>query len=88
MAVRWPDRGPTIRHPVRARAGDNSNKREARRPVVTAVTSQQPAVQQPGPGGTAGALRAALPALPAQTSLSGAEQLLPGEWPDRLAADG
>jgi hypothetical protein len=85
MAVRWPDRGPTIRHPARARAGDNSNKREARGPVVTAVTSQQPAVQQPGPGGAARALCAA---LPAQTSLSGAEQLLPGEWLDRLAADG
>ena len=56
-----------------------------RESMVTAVTSQQPAVQQPGPAGAARALRAA---LPAQTSLSGAERLLLGEWLDRLAADG
>ena len=56
-----------------------------RESMVTAVTSQRPAVQEPGPAGAARALRAA---LPAQTTLSGAEQRLLGEWLDRLAAGG
>jgi AcrR family transcriptional regulator len=56
-----------------------------RESMVTAVTSQLPAVQEPGPAGAARALRAA---LPAQTTLSGAEQRLLGEWLDRLAAGG
>jgi AcrR family transcriptional regulator len=54
-----------------------------RESMVTAVTSERPAVQEPGPAGAARALRAA---LPAQTALSGAEQRLLGEWLDRLAA--
>lgn len=56
-----------------------------RESMVTAVTSQRPAVQEPGPAGAARALRAA---LPAQTALSGAERQLLGEWLDRLAAGG
>ena len=56
-----------------------------RESMVAAVTSQQPAVREPGPAGAARALRAA---LPAQTTLSGAEQQLLGEWLDRLADDG
>lgn len=56
-----------------------------RESMVTAVTSQRPAVQEPGPAGAARALRAA---LPAQSALSGAEQRLLGEWLDRLAAGG
>src|ERR1700730_13644796 len=48
-----------------------------RESMVTAVTSQRPAVQEPGPAGAARALRAA---LPAQTTLSGAERRLLGEW--------
>ena len=56
-----------------------------RESMVTAVTSQRPAVQEPGPAGAARALRAA---LPAQSALSGAEQQLLGEWLDRLAAGG
>jgi hypothetical protein len=53
--------------------------------MAAAVTSQQPAVREPGPAGAARALRAA---LPAQTTPSGAEQRLLGEWLDRLASDG
>jgi AcrR family transcriptional regulator len=54
-----------------------------RESMVTAVTSQRPAVREPGPAGAARALRAA---LPEQTTLSGAERQLLGEWLDRLAA--
>jgi AcrR family transcriptional regulator len=54
-----------------------------RESMVSAVTSQQPAVQEPGPAGAARALRAA---LPVPGTLSGAEQLLLEEWLDRLAA--
>lgn len=53
--------------------------------MVTAVTTEQPAVQAAGPAGAARALRAT---LADQTSLSTGEQLLLGEWLDRLAADG
>ena len=56
-----------------------------RESMVAAVTSQRPAVREPGPAGAARALRAA---LPGQTALSGAERQLLGEWLDRLAADG
>ena len=56
-----------------------------RESMVSAVTSQRPAVQEPGPAGAARALRAA---LPAQSPLSGAEQQLLGEWLDRLTAGG
>ncbi len=54
-----------------------------RESMVTAITSQEPAVREPGPAGAARALRAA---LPAQTALSRAERQLLGEWLDRLAA--
>lgn len=53
--------------------------------MVTAVTSQEPAVRDAGPAGAARALRAV---LPEQTTLSGAERQLLREWLDRLAADG
>ncbi|MFJ1706618.1 TetR/AcrR family transcriptional regulator [Kitasatospora sp. NPDC088346] len=56
-----------------------STLREA---MVDAVTNRQPAVQAPGPAGAARALRAA---LPEQTNLSSAEQLLLTEWLNRLA---
>ena len=56
-----------------------------RESMVSAVTTERPAVREPGPAGAARALRAA---LPAQTPLSDAEQRLLGEWLDRLAADG
>jgi AcrR family transcriptional regulator len=56
-----------------------------RESMVTAVTHQQPAVQGTGPAGAARTLRAL---LPGQTMLSSAEQLLLGEWLDRLTADG
>ncbi|PWI44776.1 TetR/AcrR family transcriptional regulator [Streptomyces sp. ICBB 8177] len=55
-----------------------------RESMVAAVTNQQPAVEHSGPAGAARALRAA---LPEQTSLSSAEQLLLREWLDRLAAE-
>ncbi|MCM2413201.1 TetR/AcrR family transcriptional regulator [Streptomyces sp. RKAG290] len=56
-----------------------------REAMVSAVTNQEPAVQETGPAGAARALRAA---LPEQTTLSGAEQHLMREWLDRLAAGG
>ncbi|NJP88505.1 TetR/AcrR family transcriptional regulator [Nonomuraea sp. FMUSA5-5] len=56
-----------------------------RESMVTAVTTERPAVREPGPAGAARALRAA---LPQQTVLSEAEQRLLGEWLDRLAAGG
>ncbi|WP_326691410.1 MULTISPECIES: TetR/AcrR family transcriptional regulator [unclassified Streptomyces] len=56
-----------------------------RESMVTAVTSQEPAVRDAGPAGAARALRAV---LPEQTTLSGAERQLLREWLDRLAADG
>ncbi|GAA1950761.1 TetR/AcrR family transcriptional regulator [Kitasatospora viridis] len=59
-----------------------STLREA---MVSAVTTQRPAVQGPGPAGAARALRAA---LPEQTVLSAAERHLLGEWLERLAAEG
>lgn len=59
-----------------------STLREA---MVDAVTSRQPAVREAGPAGAARALRAT---LPEQTTLSGAEQELLGEWLNRLATDG
>jgi AcrR family transcriptional regulator len=54
-----------------------------RESMVTAVTTQRPAVQDTGPAGAARALRAA---LPEQATLSSAEQHLLKEWLDRLAA--
>jgi AcrR family transcriptional regulator len=56
-----------------------------RESMVTAVTNQEPAVQDAGPAGAARALRAA---LPEQTILSSAEQHLLRDWLDRLASDG
>jgi AcrR family transcriptional regulator len=56
-----------------------------RESMVTAVTNQEPAVQDTGPAGAARALHAA---LPEQTILSGAEQQLLREWLDRIASDG
>ncbi|MEU9447124.1 hypothetical protein [Streptomyces sp. NPDC048277] len=56
-----------------------------REAMVTAVTTEKPAVRTTGPAGSARALRAA---LPDQTVLSGAEQHLLREWLDRLADEG
>jgi hypothetical protein len=56
-----------------------------RESMVGAVTSQQPATQDPGAAGAARALRAT---LPEQTTLSPAEQSLLAEWLKRLAGDG
>lgn len=56
-----------------------------RESMITAVTNQEPTVQEPGPAGAARALRAA---LPEQTTLSSAEQHLLREWLNRLASDG
>lgn len=56
-----------------------------RESMVTAVTNEEPAVQDAGPAGAARALRAT---LPEQAILSGAEQHLLREWLDRLASDG
>ncbi|WP_078849655.1 TetR/AcrR family transcriptional regulator [Streptomyces sp. NRRL F-5126] len=56
-----------------------------RESMVAAVTNERPAVRDAGPAGAARALRAS---LPEQTSLSGAERHLLGEWLNRLAADG
>lgn len=53
-----------------------------RESMVTAVTTQAPAIQDAGPAGAARALRAA---LPGQTALSAGEQTLLVEWLDRLA---
>jgi AcrR family transcriptional regulator len=56
-----------------------------RESMVAAVTNQEPAVRTGGPAGAARALRAA---LPDQTTLSGGERHLLGEWLDRLASEG
>ncbi|WP_067478967.1 TetR/AcrR family transcriptional regulator [Actinomadura hibisca] len=56
--------------------------RALREAMVTAVTTQEPAVQEQGPAGAARALRAA---LPEQDVLSDAEQRLLTEWLDRLS---
>ncbi|WP_328321157.1 TetR/AcrR family transcriptional regulator [Streptomyces sp. NBC_00388] len=56
-----------------------------RESMVAAVTNEEPAVRTAGPAGAARALQAA---LPDQTTLSGAEQHLLGEWLTRLASDG
>jgi len=56
-----------------------------RESMVAAVTNEKPAVQDAGPAGAARALRAA---LPEQSTLSGAERDLLGEWLDRLATAG
>lgn len=56
-----------------------------RESMVAAVTNRQPAVRDAGPAAAARALRAT---LPEQTTLSGAEQHLLGEWLNRLAAEG
>jgi AcrR family transcriptional regulator len=55
-----------------------------REAMVTAVTTEKPAVRTAGPAGAARALRAA---LPDQTALSAAEQHLLREWLKRLAED-
>ncbi|KPI20384.1 hypothetical protein OK074_1213 [Actinobacteria bacterium OK074] len=52
--------------------------------MVAAVINQEPAVRDPGPSGAARALRAR---LSDQTTLTGAERHLLGEWLDRLADD-
>ncbi|MFD8412128.1 TetR/AcrR family transcriptional regulator [Streptomyces sp. NPDC059650] len=54
-----------------------------RESMITAITTEEPAVEEPGPGGAARALRAA---LPAQNALSQAEQQLLTEWLQRLSA--
>ncbi|MEU5311150.1 TetR/AcrR family transcriptional regulator [Streptomyces sp. NPDC021562] len=56
-----------------------------REAMVTAITTEEPAVRAAGPAGAARALRAG---LPEQTVLSGAERQLLGEWLDRLAEEG
>lgn len=56
-----------------------------REAMVTAVTSQEPAVQDPRPAGAARALRAS---LPEQTTLTSAERHLLREWLDRIASHG
>ncbi|MDP9868607.1 MULTISPECIES: TetR/AcrR family transcriptional regulator [Streptosporangium] len=53
-----------------------------REAMITAVTTQEAAVQEQGPAGAARALRAA---LPDQNVLSHAEQRLLTEWLDRLS---
>ncbi|MBY8856557.1 TetR/AcrR family transcriptional regulator [Nocardia sp. CA2R105] len=58
--------------------------RVLRESMVTAVTNEQPAVQDSTVSGTARALRAI---LPERTSLSAAEQHLLTEWLDRLGSD-
>jgi AcrR family transcriptional regulator len=54
-----------------------------RESMITTITTREPAVSEPGPGGAARALRAA---LPGQTVLSQAEQHLLTEWLQRLSA--
>ncbi|MFC3502866.1 TetR/AcrR family transcriptional regulator [Micromonospora krabiensis] len=54
-----------------------------REAMITAVTSQEPAVREAGLAGAARALRAA---LPTQNTLSGPEQQLLTEWLGRLSA--
>ncbi|MFD9542316.1 TetR/AcrR family transcriptional regulator [Streptomyces sp. NPDC060022] len=56
-----------------------------RESTISAVTNEEPAVQDAGPAGAARALRAA---LPEQTTLGSGEQHLLGEWLNRLASDG
>lgn len=55
-----------------------------REAMVTAVTTEKPAVTDPGPAAAALALRAT---LPDQNILSGAERQLLDEWLERLAAE-
>ncbi|MGW5106414.1 TetR/AcrR family transcriptional regulator [Nocardia sp. NPDC004123] len=55
-----------------------------REAMVSAVTTEQPAVRDAGPAGAARALRAV---LPEETMLTTAEQHLLREWLDRLATD-
>jgi AcrR family transcriptional regulator len=52
-----------------------------RESMIAAVTNDKPAVQGPGPGSAARALRAT---LPDQTTLSNSETQLLSEWLDRL----
>ncbi|MFE3673219.1 TetR/AcrR family transcriptional regulator [Streptomyces goshikiensis] len=54
-----------------------------RESMITTITTQEPAVEEPGPGGAARALNAA---LPGQKDLSQAEQQLLTEWLQRLSA--
>jgi AcrR family transcriptional regulator len=54
-----------------------------REAMVSAVTTDEPAVEAPGPAAAALALRAA---LPEQNALTGAERHLLDEWLERLAA--
>ncbi|MFF8452386.1 TetR/AcrR family transcriptional regulator [Streptomyces leeuwenhoekii] len=54
-----------------------------RESMITTITTREPAVEEPGPGGAARALRAA---LPGQKALSQAEQQLLAEWLQRLSA--
>lgn len=55
-----------------------------RESMVAALTNEEPAVHEAGPGGAARALRAT---LPEQTSLSDGERRLLTEWLDRLAVE-
>ncbi len=55
---------------------------DAREAVIAAITTDAPAVREPGPRGAAIALRAALPEL---DGLSPAERAMLAEWLDRLA---
>ncbi|GAA2915711.1 TetR/AcrR family transcriptional regulator [Streptosporangium fragile] len=70
LSLPEPQRDPALLHALR----------EA---MITAVTTQDPAVQEQGPAGAARALRAR---LPDQDVLSPAEQRLLTEWLDRLSA--
>jgi hypothetical protein len=56
--------------------------RALREAMVTAVTTEKPAVEDAGPAAAALALRAA---LPEQTALSAAERHLLDEWLERVA---
>ncbi|MEU7039468.1 hypothetical protein AB0A77_00190 [Streptomyces varsoviensis] len=53
-----------------------------RESMITTVTTQEPAVREPGPAGAARALRAALPGQSARTK---AEQHLLMDWLRRLS---
>jgi hypothetical protein len=54
-----------------------------RESMITTITTREPVVEEPGLGGAARALRAA---LPGQKALSQAEQHLLTEWLQRLSA--
>ena len=63
---------------------DTTVSRAAREATVAAITTDVPAVTEPGPGPAAVALRAALPEA---GPLSAGERTLLAEWLDRIAAE-